>query len=419
MRGAPMINFGIRDKQLSVAGEKTIMKKFLIIAVLVFVIVFIYFLTGERKAPSFLTVQAERQEIRMKVSTNGVIEPVDRSEVYAPINGRVKFIPVQEGEEITVGQILMELESDQIRAALSEATTALLEARRQEKMILSGPPNDEIAERDAAINEAALLLEQSGKDLEEEEALFSRGAVARVAVDALRKQRDQLRLRLDSQIRQKQELLTRYSSEEKQWENEKVRELADQARFLEQQLQMESVTSPRSGRVYSLEVKSGAYVARGQLLAKINQPGKIRLRAYVDEPDLGRVATGQPVEVTWDGLPERKWTGVVERPAEQVVSMDNRTVGYVICSIEGYTEELIPNLNVKVEITTMRKADAIVVPRSAVFSPDGIRSVRIFDGKTAITRPVVSGMVTTEEIEILQGVHEGEEVLINPMNLQN
>ena len=391
------------------------MRKFLIIAVLLILVVLaVYMLTGEREAPSFLTVQAERQEIKMTVSTNGIIEPVERSEVYAPIDGRVTRIPVQEGAEIDAGQLLVELESEQIRAALAEANTALLEARRQEKMVLSGPPKDEIAAFDAAIAEAALQMEETEKELKVEESLFARGVVARIAVDALRKQRDQLRLRIDNQRLQRQELLDRYSSEEKQWEKDKVLELANQARFLEQQRLLEIVTSPRSGRVFSLEVKPGAYVTRGQLLAKINQPGKIRLRVYVDEPDLGRVAKGQPVEITWDGLPDRKWTGVVERPAEQVVAMDNRTVGHVICSIEGNPEELIPNLNVKVEITTMRKPDAIVVPRSAVFSPDGIRSVRIFNGQTAVVKPVVSGMVTTEEIEILEGVREGDEVVINP-----
>ena len=396
------------------------MKKFptiAFLAVLIVVIVLaVYLLTGERKTPTFITVQASRQEIRMMVSTNGVIEPVDRSEVYAPINGRVKFVPVQEGEEVAVGSVLIELESDQIRAALSEANTALLEARRQEKIILSGPPKDEIAALDAAISETSLLLEQVEKDIQEEEALFARGAVARVAVDALRKQRDQLQLRMGGQARQKLELLARYSHEEKQWENDKVRELADQAQFLEQQRLLETVTSPISGRVYSLEVQPGAYVERGQLLAKINQPGKIRLRAYVDEPDLGRVSQGQLVEVTWDGLPERKWMGVVERPAEQAVAMNNRTVGYVICSIEDNPEELIPNLNVKVEITTARKPDAIVVPRSAVFRLDGVRTVRIFDGKTAFTKPVVSGIVTTETIEILEGVFEGDEVVVNPLD---
>jgi len=399
------------------------MRKFLIIVVLVVLIALaVYFLIGEREESAPLTVLAARHEIRMTVSTNGVIEPVERSEVYAPIDGRVVRIPVQEGAEITVGQILMELESEQVRKALAEADSALIdnaalrEAMLQQKAVLFGPPKDEIAVLDASIAEASLQLEEIEKELKEEESLFARGAVARIAVDALRKQRDQLRLRVDGQTRQKQGLLSRYSLEEKQWEKDKVDEFADQARFLEQQRLIETVKSPRSGRIYSLEVIPGAYFTRGQLLARINQPGKIRLRAYVDEPDLGRIAKGQLVEITWNGLPDRKWTGVVERPAEQVVSMNNRTVGHVICSIEGNPDELIPNLNVMVEITTMRKPDAVVVPRSAVFSPDGIRSVRIFDGKTTVIKPVVSGLVTTDEVEILEGVREGEDIVINPLD---
>ena len=402
------------------------MRKFLIIAVLLILIAFaVYLLTGEREAPMFSTVRVTRQEIRMTVSTNGIIEPIERSEVYAPIDGRVARIHVQDGAEITAGQLLVELESEQIRAALAEADSALLDnaelldAMRQEKAVTFGPPKDEIAAIDAAIDEAALQLEEIEKEIKIEESLFARGAVARAAVDALRKQRDQLRQRLDSQARRKQELVNRYSFEEKQWEKDKVNELFEQARFLEQQRLLETVASPGSGRVYSLEVNPGAYVTKGQLLVKINQPGRVRLRAYVEEPDLGRVEKGQPVEITWNGLPERKWTGVVERPAEQVVSMDNRTVGYVICSIEGSPEELIPNLNVFVEITTMHKPDAIVVPRGAVFSPDGKRSVRIFDGKTAITKQVVSGVVTTEEIEILEGLREGDEVILNPLDSKN
>ena len=399
------------------------MRKFritLITVVVLLGICAVIFLIGDREPPSFLTTPAARREIRMTVSTNGVIEPIERSEVYAPIDGRVTRIILREGDEISTGQLLLELESEQIRTALTEANTALLEARKQEKSILTGPSKDEIAAIDATIDEIALQLSEINKDFEIEKSLLSQGAVARVAVDNLRKQRDQLQIRMDGQSRRKQELLTRFSPEEKQWEQDKVKALVDQVQFLEQQRRLETVISPKGGLIYSLEVKPGAYVNRGQLLAQINQPGKIRLRAYIDEPDLGRVTMGQSVVITWDGLPDRQWEGVVEQSAEQVISMNNRTVGHVLCSIEGKTEELkdlIPNLNVKIEITTARKADAIVVPRSAVFNQSGKQSVILFDGKNAITRPVTSGFVTTEEIEILQGIDEGDPVAINPLDV--
>ncbi|MDR1727727.1 MAG: HlyD family efflux transporter periplasmic adaptor subunit [Acidobacteriota bacterium] len=400
------------------------MRKFRIMLVAVVIllgVVAVVFLTRDRKTPAYLTTPAVRQEIRMTVSTNGVIEPVERSEVYAPIDGRVTRISAQEGDGISAGQLLMELESDQVRTALSEANAALLEARRQEQSVLSDPPGEEVAAIDATIDEAALQLAEIDKDLAAEESLLAQGAVARVSVDNLRKQRELLQLQLDGHRRRRQELLARHSPEEKQLERDRVRQLAEQAHFLEQQRRLETVAAPKSGVLYSLDVKPGAYVTRGQLLAQVNQPGKIRLRAYVDEPDLGRVAKGQPVVVTWDGLPDRRWTGVVERPAEQVVSMNNRTVGHVICSIDTQDggdalRELIPNLNVKVEITTMRKADAVVVPRSAVFSPDGKQSVTLFDGKAAVTRQVVTGIVTAEDVEVLEGVKEGDPVVTNPLD---
>jgi multidrug resistance efflux pump len=309
------------------------------------------------------------------------------------------------------------LESNPIRSSITDAKTALLEAKRQEKAATSGPLKEEIATLDAATAEIALQLDQTNKDLVIEESLLAKGAIARAAVDNLRKQREQLQLRLDNQKRKKEDLLQRYSPEEKQWAQDKVQELTKQVQFLEKQQQTESVTALRSGSLFSLEVKPGAYVTKGQLLAQINPPGKVMLRAYVDEPDLGRVVKGQTVSIEWDGLPNKKWNGVVEKPAEQVVSLNNRTVGYVLCSIEGEPKELIPNLNVKVGITTARKTDALVVPRSAVFSPNGKPSVLLPGAKTPQQKQVLLGLVSSEEIEILQGINAGDSVIINPLEV--
>lgn len=396
------------------------MRKFrillIIIVVLLVIVLSIYFLSNGPGAPQLLTTKAVRREIKMVVSTNGVIEPLDRSEVYAPIDGRVIQIPLREGSEILQGGILMQLESEQVRTALADAKAGLLDARRQANAILTGPPKEEVAAMDAAIAEMAIQLDQANKDLVVEDSLLSKGAVAQATVENLRKQRDQLQLRLDSQKKKKQDALQRYSFEEKQLEQDKVQQLTKQVQRLEQQLQMESVVAPKSGLIYSLEVKPGAYVTKGQLLAQINRPGKVRLRAYVDEPDLGRIAKGQSVSIEWDGMANKQWTGIVERPAEQVVALDNRTIGYVLCSIEGEPKELIPNLNVKVEITTAMKPNVLTVPRSAVYGQEGKQVVSVLNGEKTDTKPVTLGMVTSDEIEILQGIREGDLIVLNPLD---
>jgi HlyD family secretion protein len=366
------------------------------------------------EAPQYTFAKVARHEIKLVVSTNGTIEPVDRSDLYASIDGFVASIHRKEGSEILQGQVLLQLRSDEIRSALAEANAALLAAKRQAFLVETGASKEELTELDSSISETALQLDQLNKDLAAEKSLYEKQAVSKMAVENLQKQHDLLQLRVDSLRQKRRDLIARYSAKEKEWEQGRVSELTKQVESLKRQLQGESVVAPRSGVIYSLEVKPGSYVTRGQLLAQIYKPGKIQLRAYVDEPDLGRIQKGQPVWIEWDGLPDQHWTGAVERPAEQVVSMNNRSVGEVICSVDGAAAGLIPNLNVRVEITTVQKENALVVPRNAVYNDEGKPSVKVATGETTTVKPVEVGLVTPEEIEILRGIKEGDAVVLNP-----
>jgi HlyD family secretion protein len=386
----------------------------LILALLVF-LVLIFIWVRDSDPTEVLTYEVVRQDIKVTVTTNGIIEPVDRSEIFAPIAARVVHIAHLEGSEISRNDLLMQLESEQIRSTLADARTGLLEARRHGRTVLTGPPQEEINDLDASIAESEMQLRQTLSDLAIEESLLLKGATTRITVENLRNQRDLLELRVNSLKQRKQDLLERYSAEEKQWEQEKIDELAGQVKLLEEQLRMETVRAPKDGVIYSLPVMPGVAVARGQLLAQVYQPGRIRLRAYVDEPDLGRIAAGQEVRIEWDGIADRYWRGTVEKPARQVVSLNNRSIGYVLCSIEGEPTELIPNLNVNVEITTDMRMDALAVPRSAIFSHEGKTMIMVSDGIRTTERAVTLGLVTAEEIEIVEGIIEGDRVVVNPL----
>jgi multidrug efflux pump subunit AcrA (membrane-fusion protein) len=288
-----------------------------------------------------------------------------------------------------------------------------LQEKRQALAVMTGASKEEVAALDASIAENKMQLDQLNRDLQTEESLYAKGATPLSAVESLQKQQAQFQLRAEALKQKKRDMQLRYTPEDKEWEQGRVAELTKQVALLEQQLQLGFVYAPKSGLIYSLPVKPGSYVAKGQLLAQIYQPGKIQLRAYVDEPDLGSIHKGQKALIQWDGLPDRKWTGVVEKPAKQVVPLSNRSVGFVICTIDGDPKELIPNLNVKVEIVTASKADALVVPRAAVFNHDGQPSVMLSEGKSTELKPVVLGLVSPDEIEIVKGIPEGSSVVLN------
>jgi HlyD family secretion protein len=349
------------------------------------------------------------------VTTNGLIEPVDRTEIYAPIDGFVTSIQKSEGTEILKGQLLLQLDSDQIRAALAEANASLDAAKRQARAVETGPSKEEISAIDASIAETALQLDQVKRDLAVEESLVAKQASSRSAVQKIQNDRDLLEVRIRGLKQRRQDLLARYSEEDKKLEQSRIAELTKQVESLQRQLLAESVVAPKSGLIYSLQVRQGSYANKGLLLAQIYTPGKILLRAYVDEPDLGRIRKGQPVRIEWDGLPNEHWTGLVEKMAEQVIALNNRSVGEVLCSVDSGPRGLIPNINVRVEITTETKNNALVVPRNAVFNQDGKPSVIVSTPTETIMKHVDLGVNTPEEIEILKGINEGDSVVLNPI----
>lgn len=362
------------------------------------------------------TATAHKGDIRIVTSTNGVVEPINSILIFASADGFIKSIECKEGSETKKGQTLFRIDSTQTRIALAEAKAALLETRRQAKAVLEGPSREELDSLEATIEESRLQLRQLNQKLADEESLEEKGAVSMESVETLREQMNLLKLRTDALVQNKENLMHRYSDEDKELMRKKIEELANQVQLLERQMRDTTVTSPSDGLLFGLEIKPGSYVTTGQLLAQVYEPGEVRLRAYVDEPDLGRIEPGQPVEIEWDGMPGIKLKGKVEKPADRVVAMNNRSVGNVLCSIDERSEKLIPDINVDVDIVTAFKENTLVVPRSTVFRNEGESVVLLSQGAQTVLKPVVTGLTTYDEVEILGGIEEGDQVVRNPLN---
>src|SRR5262249_47735045 len=142
------------------------------------------------------------------------------------------------------------------------------------------------------------------------------------------------------------------------------------------------LVSPIAGTLFSLPVHEHDFVHTGDLLADIADLHNVRVRAFVDEPELGGLAPGQSVDVTWDALPDRVWTGRTETVPQQVVARGSRNVGEVLCSISNEKMELKPNTSVNVRIQLSERRGALAVPRAAVEVSGARRYVyQVMDGK--------------------------------------
>ena len=92
--------------------------------------------------------------------------------------------------------------------------------------------------------------------------------------------------------------------------------LADAAR---RRIELSEIRSPMSGTLYQFDIRQGAYLNPGDLVGSVGRLDQLRVVVYVDEPDLGRVAKGMPVTITWDALTGRQWKGTVQKLPTQIV----------------------------------------------------------------------------------------------------
>ena len=224
------------------------------------------------------TATAARRALKVMVSTNGVIEPVDRSEIFAPIDGLVAQLPIHEGDEVAKGQLIARLESHSLKTSLIDARAALLQARRQAQPVLSGPSAEELAAIHSSIAEDQLQLQQLREALRREEALLKESATTRVAVENLRERVKVLEVQLGGLKEKKEGLLHRYTAKDREWELKRLTEMEQQVKLIEQQLASASILAPHKGVVYSLSVKPGLFIAKGQVVTEIFVPGRVRLR---------------------------------------------------------------------------------------------------------------------------------------------
>jgi HlyD family secretion protein len=148
----------------------------------------------------------------------------------------------------------------------------------------------------------------------------------------------------------------------------------------------------------------------GDTLAEMADLRHVRVRAFVDEPDLGLLEPTQDVEVTWDAKPGRVWTGHTEQVPKQVVSRGMRSVGEVLCSIDNDKLDLLPNTNVQVKILVHERRGAVVVPRAAVREDKGQHYVFVFDGNKVRRRNISVGIASTSKYEVVSGLTVGDRV---------
>jgi HlyD family secretion protein len=181
----------------------------------------------------------------------------------------------------------------------------------------------------------------------------------------------------------------------------------------EDALTKSTVRAPFEGIVYAISVKQGAYVQTGDLLLQEGDLSRILVRTFVDEPDIGRLATGQKIEVTWDALPGRVWKGAVSTVPSTVKLRGARNVGEVTCTLDNHDLRLLPNVNVGVTVITAEHSSVLTLQREAVHMDDTKPYVYEVEDGMLKRRGIEVSLQNLTRVEITSGLPEHSVVALS------
>jgi len=382
-------------------------------------------LSGRQPVAKISAVTPARQNLVSSINSNGKVEPITPYVMRAQLDTFVEKIYATEGQSVKKGQPLLELNVKDVAARLAEAKSKLLRAQEDLRAAKAGGRTD-----DAARVAGDLAKAQADTDrLQRNHDALTRLIAQQAAT------KDELAIN-DLALTKAQAEVTRLTATRQEFNRGvrldagraalQVEQAESEVSALEDKVHSGRITAPADGTLYSLgrsaestPLKAGDYVKVGDLLAEMADLHKVRVRAFIDEPELGALETDLPVKITWDALPSRSWLGKTEVIPKQVVQRGTRSVGELLCTVNNDKLELLPNINVSVRINSKERSNVLAVPRGAVEAESGRRFVFVVKraelgvGKSTLEkREIHVGIADATSYEVTSGLQEGEMVAL-------
>jgi HlyD family secretion protein len=342
------------------------------------------------------------------IDTDGKVEPVGNIEAHAPAAGVVERILVQEGQQVKAGEMLLRMDDAYARAEAARALTQVRAAEAELAAMRAGGTREEVLSTQTDLKNAQAEQNAAERNLEALGRLQQRGAASAAEVREAERRLEAARAGVELL---EKKLKSRFAEPELERAQARLSEARATYQAAQNVVREANVRAARAGTVYSLPVRQGQFVQAGELLVQVAGLEEVLVRAFVDEPEIGRLRQGQEVVVTWNALPEESWKGTITRLPAAVVTRGTRSVGEVVCTIENRERRLLPNVNVSVSVVTAREANVLTVPREAVRRENGQSYVFVIENGELQRRRVETGISNLTRMEIEGGLSEGAMVV--------
>lgn len=353
----------------------------------------------------------ERGPMTRSVVATGKVEPITKVEIKSKANGIIERLAADVDHAVEAGQVLAELDKENLNARLREARANLDAARAALGAADAQARKNEIEAEAPEVEFAKSAYERA-------QSLSGQKLISQEALDQAKSAFDQARNR--QRAAQSQLLMSRAKIEEARAQVAQAQAAVERA---EEELANATIKAPIRGTVLTRDVEIGSPVssilnlgANATLVMTLGDIGQVFVRGKVDEADIGAVRLGMPARITTESFREQVFTGKVTQISPIGVEKDNVTTFEVEVSIDNPGRQLKANMTANAEIVLEEKADTLIVPEAAIGydekkqpyvdvadpgAPDGRRRT-----------PVKTGIGNGTRTEVVEGLKAGDKVVL-------
>ena len=385
-------------------------------AVIALIVVIIVLKTAFREKVEVRTAQAAHADLVSTVSTNGKVEPIEDYQAHASAPGVVKTVFVSVGEHVQRGQQLIKLDDSDARSRVAAAQATLDAAIRDLQNLQSGGSKDELNGQNNDLAAARTQQQQAASDVSRLEALQAKGSASANEVAAARQRLTDAQTRI-SQLQTRRQ--SRYSTTDVTAQQAAVTQARVALSAAQSAYSGVDIRAPFAGTVYSVPVNNFDFVPAGEALLNMADLNRIEVRAYFDEPEIGKLAAGQPVRIVWDAKPYSTWHGHIAVAPTTVITYGTRNVGECLITVDDAKGDLLPNTNVTVTVIVAQLSNVLSLPRESLRTEGLHDYIYKVDAGHLVKTPVQVGAVNNTRVQILSGLADGDVVALNsPSNAE-
>jgi HlyD family secretion protein len=371
-----------------------------------------YAMPGNRDRIPVRTAQVDRQPLVDVIATNGRVEPIEDFQAHAPMASVIQDLPIRLGQHVSRGQQLVRLDATDAQSKVAAAQATLVGAESSLRNMRAGGTQDELLSQKADLAAAQTQEQQAEQSLAALKSLQAKGAASSSEVTSAQTKVADAQARV-TQLQAR--MRGRYSSSDLATQQAQVTEARSALSAAQSGYAGLDVHSPINGVVYSLPYARYDFVPAGDAVVNVADLDRLQVRAYFDEPEIGKLIAGQRVVISWDAKPNQVWHGhVTQAPTTVITYNGTRNVGVCLISIDDARGELIPNINVTVRVTTSEHLNVLSVPREALHAEGGHNYVYKVVNSRLVKTPVTvrEGDVNLTRVGISGGLQEGDVVAL-------